>query len=46
MLTYGAAGGLLALMLADGYTPQQIKNIYWYHLVQVFSIPLSAGVIN
>jgi len=19
-------------MLADGYTPQQIKNIYWYHL--------------
>ena len=32
-----STGGLLALMLADGYSPQQIKNIYWYHLVQVFS---------
>lgn len=29
-----STGGLLALMLADGYSPQQIKNIYWYHLVQ------------
>ena len=32
-----STGGLLALMLADGYTPQQIKNIYWYHLAQVFT---------
>jgi patatin-like phospholipase/acyl hydrolase len=30
-----STGGLLALMLADGYSPQQIKNIYWYKKINV-----------